>query len=136
MRSSMADPLEVVLRLLLKHDNLVNVLAAATAEHAELIEQGRERCCRDACKQAATVRHLTLGLRCCDRCAAMLIVKSKSHIGRDDDLNMNLLRGIVMIEEAWVDLPGAIAVRRAQDLVTLANHGVEPPVPEDPMQWH
>jgi hypothetical protein len=131
----MADPLEIALKLLLKHDNVVNVLAAATAEHAQMIEQGRERCHR--CKTAATVRNLILQkLHFCDHCAASLIIAAKNNVGRDGDLDLTLLRGLIMDEDAWVDLPGAIAVRRAQDLVTMANYGVEPPVPEDPSQWH
>lgn len=133
---NMADPLDIALKLLLKHDTLVNVLAAATAEHAEMIEQGRERCCGTDCKTAATVRHLSLGLRCCDHCAAKMIVKARTRIGGNTDLNLTLMLGHVMDEEAWVDLPGAIAVRRAQDLVTRSNQDIEPPIPEDPMQWH
>jgi hypothetical protein len=43
---------------------------------------------------------------------------------------MNMLRGMVMQEEAWVDVAGAIGVRRAQDLVTMTNSGLEPDVPE------
>ena len=132
----MADPLENVLKLVLRHDNLVNVLAQGFAEHAQLLLQARERCCCNDCTNAVTVRHLTLGLRCCDRCAARLIVKAKHNVGRDDSVSMNLLRGTVMQEEAWVDIPGAIGVRRAQDLVTMTAQGLEPDVPEPgSMEW-
>jgi len=126
----MADPLETLMKLVLRHDTLVDVLAQGFAEHAMLIEQGRERCGSHGCKTAATVRHLSLGIRYCDHCAARIIVKAKKSIGTDVDLDMTLLRGVVANEDAWVDLPGAIGVRRAQDLVTLSGYGLEPDVPE------
>ena len=127
----MADPsLDAIVKLLLRCDNLVGVLAQGFAEHAQLLLQARERCCCNGCTNPVTVRHLTLGLRCCDNCAARLIIKAKQNVGRDDSVSMNLLRGVVMQEEAWVDIPGAIGVRRAQDLVTMTVRNLEPDVPE------
>lgn len=128
--------IDAILKLVVRNATLVNVLAQGFAEHAELLLQTRDRCCCTGCREAVTVRHMTLGLRCCDRCAARLIVKAKRHVGVDSNLDMNLLRGLVMQEDAWVDIPGAIGIRRAQDLVTMTGHGLEPDVPEPgSMEW-
>lgn len=125
----MADPTEVISRLLLKHDAIINIFAQGFAEHASLILQGRELC--GSCnKNAATLRHLTLGIRYCDNCAARTIIKARENLGTDADLDMNLLRALVSDEDAWLDLPGALGVRRAQDLVTMAGYNIEHDVPE------
>jgi hypothetical protein len=126
----MADFIDILSKLVLRHENLVNVLAQGFTEHAALLLQQCEKCCCSDCKTEATVRHQVLGMRCCDRCAARLITKSRKNIGIDTNLDMNLLRGMVMQEELWVDLPGAIGIRRAQDLVTFASYNLEPDVPE------
>lgn len=125
----MADLTDVIVKMLLKHDALANALAQGFTEHAQLLLQMCEKCgrCRN---EASTVRHLTLGLRYCDRCAATIITKAKSRIGGNTDLNLTLMLGHVMDEEAWVDLPNAIGIRRAQDLVTMASYRNEPDVPE------
>jgi hypothetical protein len=132
----MADSLEAILKIVLKHDILTIALAQGFTEHAELLLQTCERCCCTGCKTAATVRHITLGLRCCDRCAAKLIVKARKLVGLDPNPDINKLRRIVIDEEAWLDVPGAIGIRRAQDIVTLAGHGREADVPEPgSMEW-
>ena len=125
----MADILDVLTKLVVKHETLGNILAQALAEHAQLILQSIEKCGR--CKtEAATVRHMTLGLRYCDHCAATVISKAKNKVGGNTDLNLTLMLGHVMDEAAWVDLPGAIGIRRAQDLVTMVSYRNEPDMPE------
>jgi DNA-directed RNA polymerase subunit RPC12/RpoP len=132
----MAEPLEVIMRLILRHDALINVLAQGFAEHANLILQGREQCGR-CNKNAATLRHLTLGVHYCDQCAARIIMKARDNLGRDADLDMNTLRAMVSDDDAWLDLPGALGVRRAQDLVMMTSHNLdEPDVPErGSLEW-
>lgn len=132
----MADTLGLLAKLVERNARIINVLAQASSEHARLLELARERCCRNGCKQAATVRHLSLGVRCCDWCAASLIIKAKRDIGTDNSFTMNMLRGVVMEEEAWVDLPGAKEIRHAQDVIDLLDHGFEADLPEDPQEWH
>ena len=126
----MADLTDVIMKLLLRHDNTVNALAQGFTEHARLILQQLEKCACNGCKDAATVRHQVLGLKCCDWHAARLMVKARKNIGIDANLDMNLMRGMIMQEELWVDLPGAIGIRRAQDLVTFSSYKDEPDLPE------
>jgi|SRR5579863_2924524 len=128
------DLLDFLTKLVLRHENLTNVLAQGFAEHAELILNRYAKCGR--CGEAvATVRHITLGLEYCDHCAACIINKARRSIGGNCDLNFVLMLGHVMDDEAWIDLPGAIGLRRAQDLVNLVNKDVEPDLPDNPLRW-
>jgi hypothetical protein len=126
----MADPFDVLAKLVLRHDNLTSALAQGFTEHARLLLASLEKCARQGCKEAATVRHQVLGMKCCDHCAAHLITKARKNIAKDADLDLNLLRGMVSTEDMWVDIPNAIAIRRAQDLVTFTDHNLEPDMPE------
>ena len=134
----MADPFEVLAKIVLRVDNLTGALAQGFTEHARLLLASLERCGRNGCTETATVRHQTLGLKCCDACAARLIVKARKNIATDDSLDMNLLRGMVAHEAMWIDIPHAIAIRRAQDLVTFTDRdrNLEPDVPErGSLEW-
>ena len=125
----MADITDVIVKMLLRHDALGNSLAQGFTEHAALLLSLLEKCGR--CQtEACTVRHMSLGLWYCDRCAATIINKARQSVGGNTNLNFTLLLGHVMDEEAWTDLPNAIGIRRAQDLVTMASYRNEPDMPE------
>jgi len=132
----MASLFDLLTKLTLKNDNMIGVLSQGFAEHAALMLQTLERCACNGCKQAATVRHQTLGIHCCDHCAARLITKSRKNAGVDTNVNLNLLRKSVAEEELWIDLPNALGIRRAQDLVTMSSYQNESDVPErGSMEW-
>jgi hypothetical protein len=134
----MADDktLATVLRLLLKHDNLVDTLAIATVDHALLLEKTLERCGNDACDRAATVRHLTFDIKRCDHHAARFIVGAT--LGFEDVLDdgFHPLQRALANESMWIDIPDALQIRRLQDIIAVVRQDNEPEPPADKQLLH
>ena len=130
------EHLAALLKLVVRNGQSVDVLFGVVNDFACLIESRLERCSHLGCEEPASVRHLGLGLRYCDYHAARIMMKARKNVGRDGDLNMNLLRAQVMDEEAWVDLPDAHRIRRLRDYVLIIKRNDEPDPPENREEMH
>ena len=108
---------------------LVTNLAVVVADHAQLVERTLERCACTGCTDAVTVRHAFLGLKCCDACAARLIIKASQNITSDANDELNLTRTAVANEGCWIDLPDAAQVRRLQDYLAIVKRDDDPGAP-------
>jgi hypothetical protein len=118
-------------KLVVRHETIIGALAQNAADSSVLMAQLLKPCTRCS-KQPATVTNEHLGeLSCvCDRCAAEVAVNAAKHFTADLDDPLNLLRGSLMREEDWHDVPHADKVRRLMDYVNVLQllDGAEPAV--------
>jgi hypothetical protein len=123
--------LAILLKLVSKHERavvIVESLALVATDHARMLERSLPRCAGVSCPDAATVKHLPSNVKCCDLCAARLVVHAQQGGPALD---------AVMGESSWFDLPDAVQVRRMQDYLAVMKRGEEEPdVPEDNQLLH
>jgi len=115
------EQLAALAKLVVKHENIVNILAQNSVDVALILEQLLPRCTR--CKEApCTVYHEHLPEhRMCDHCAAEVAVKSGRNFTADLEDPTNLLRGSLMREDDWHDLPHAEKIRKLVVYVDVYN---------------
>lgn len=132
------EQFEKLLKLTLQHDNHIDILFGITNDFACLIEQTLERCSRDNCKSAATVRHSEFGVVMCDHCAATTMIRARENIRQNltDVLIIQTLRLAMMSEDLWVDLPNAERIRKVTGYVEHLTKNDEPVPPQDPTELH
>lgn len=130
----MAKDIDVLARLVIKHDRLINLLSELGLAHSILLHEGLERCGADGCDRVATVRHRTLNVRRCDACAARLVVRASRQLGGKGAV-ADMVASVADAEH-WLDVANAIEIRKVQDYVEIARLGIEPQPPEDASQLH
>lgn len=109
-------------KLAARQAQTIALITLQLADQACVIEPHLPRCGKcntDPC----TVEHRHLKLKLCDRCAAESIVKAgrnyvDGYIANPND-PLNDVRGSLMNENDWLDLPDADKVRRIVDYVRI-----------------
>lgn len=92
--------IDVLTKLIVQHERVINSLASAFADSTQILLKEIRAC--SECKCPATVEHSGFSMRAlCDRCAAIDIVKNHS------------------IELDWVDLELSEQVRKLCDFTAL-----------------
>lgn len=122
----------LILRALRRHEETIDLfprLASVCLDMTRLVEPMLEKCAREGCDDAATVRHITFGVKHCDHCTAMVIVKARQNLGEPDGFDE--LRYSLIDEDCWVDVPNAEAIRRMREHLDIARCDEEPDMPED-----
>jgi hypothetical protein len=122
----------LILKALNRHERTLELfprLASVGLDLTRLVEPMLEKCARVGCNDAATVKHATLGVKHCDHCAAVVIVKARQNLGEPDGFDE--FRWSIMNEDNWVDVPNAEAIRRMREHLDIAGRDEEPDAPED-----
>jgi hypothetical protein len=132
-----APEISLLIRMALKSDREIGSIFGVINDFACLIEEHLERCAGTDCKNPATVRLSTYGVRMCDACAAKSIVKARRNllISLPDD-PINPMRRKVGDDCAWYDLPNAVRIRRLVEYVSMMTKDDEPDPPEHFDQLH
>lgn len=127
----MADTLDTLTKLVLKHDRTINAAANMLADLGYVLSSLAERCtaCHD---EPATVRHaLSRHVVACDACAARSVVEAKSRLNEEFTRPpLVVYRGTAAANDlAWIDLPHATEVRRVVEYVRSIQQGLEGAAP-------
>lgn len=124
------EQLLVFARLVVKHDATIQALAQNAADTSVLLEELLKRCSRCEAAPCTVYNEQLPEYLMCDHCAAELAVKSSKQFTADLEDPVNLLRGSLMREDDWRDLPNADKIRRVMDYVNVlrALDGQQPTV--------
>jgi hypothetical protein len=114
-----ADHDPIVLRTLIRHSDLINVLIGISTDFAFMIEPTLKRCSSEGCVEPATCKHVDLGVIMCDACAARAIVNASKNINTNPNDELNLIRVRLADDTCWIDLDDAERVRRLRHYVTV-----------------
>jgi len=89
-------------KLIFRQSRLISAISLQLADQACLLKSKLDVC--EQCKlNTATVEHVTLGSKRCDKCASEAVVAQKTLLS------------------AWVDVPDADKIRRVIDYVSLVK---------------
>lgn len=117
-----SDDIVALAKLAARQAQTISLISLQLADQACLIEPHLPKCSKCE-REACTVEHVHLKLRLCDRCAAESIVKAgRAYVDGylvDPKDPMNDVRGSLMNENDWVDLPDADKIRRVTDYVHI-----------------
>lgn len=96
-----------------KYQLVLDVLTTVLLDYAVLLKY-LPKCAR--CKtNCATIKHEYFAEHIiCDECAARVIVKAKKNFTSDLSDPLNLIRGSLLREDDWHDLPEASAIRQLE----------------------
>jgi hypothetical protein len=119
------DDFDAVVKLIVKHDKLISLLARGVADHACFIAPLITRCCKEGFDQPATVEHRELAYKMCDHCAAETVCKSGRNFTADLNDAVNLARGLLMQEDLWIDMPDADKIRRLVEYIDAIRDTVD-----------
>jgi len=119
------EQLRTLLRLALKNGHMLDLVMAVIEDMVHVIVPTFARCQKESCRRAATVIHVDLNVKLCDRHAAGAIVKARADIRPEPD-NLTIVRARLGDEECWIDLPNAERIRRLDEvLIELEKNDVD-----------
>lgn len=116
------DDIVALAKLAARQARLLELISLQLADQACLLEPHLPKCSK--CSEfPVTVEHIHLKVRVCDRCAAESIVTAgrayvDGYLANPDD-PLNEVRGSLMNENDWVDIPDADKIRRIIDYVKI-----------------
>jgi hypothetical protein len=115
------DVIDALTKLVIKHERSIDLLSLHLAKQACLLYSRLERCVR--CKTPASVEHVYVKIKLCDRCAAEAIVRSgrtfvEGYINDPND-PFNDVRSSLMNELCWSDIDEADKVRDLIEYVRI-----------------
>jgi hypothetical protein len=110
-------------KLVMRHERLINALSDGFFDVVKLLIPQVERCNAGECSVPATVRHKRLNVAMCDHhCAAAIVNAEKNLIKSQPRDTLNSIRGTLMKEEDWDDVPNAESIRRLTDYLGLVGN--------------
>lgn len=124
------DDVDVLVRIVLKHQRTIDAVLGAITDHACLIEKGLERCCGNDCAEPATVRHVDLDVRMCDSHCARAIVRAQKVLNEPATGAVAHIRVRLADEGCWIDLEDAPRIRRIKDYVEMVKRDFDAGPPE------
>jgi len=128
---------DALLKLVGRHEKIIDVLLGALTDHTCLLESRLDRCQSEGCKTAATVIHGDTKFKLCDHHAAAIVVgASHGRLGPNNDADLMLMRLRLANEDCWNDLPDAVRIRRIQDYVDVVKRNDDESLPAQYDQLH
>lgn len=118
---------ENLIKVVLKHERLIEALAKASHDVTKLMSRMLARCLNPKCGRPATMHHkLHHGNIMCDRCCAEVIVNSKKCIADTEFMNEigAELREKYMCdadETQWEDITDAESIRRIMEYIDIVK---------------
>lgn len=110
---SSRDDVVMMAKLMARMSNMLETLTSLNVDVTCCALEALPKCHFKGCQQPATIKHDFIGILACDECCARAIVKA-GHLftTSENDDSFNEVRGALLREDLWHDVPSAERIRR------------------------